>query len=91
VCAVADDDDVLEVLAIGDAGQVLDLLLGVDGVCLCDDAVERDAIGQEIVAANATFGPAGVLVGTASQRNDDGRHATLVEADSLIEAGVQDG
>jgi len=66
VSAVADDDDVLEVLAAGDGGQMFDLLLRVDGVCFRDDAVEGDAVGEEIVAADTAFGPAGVFVGTAA-------------------------
>jgi len=87
--AVADDDDVLEVLTFRNAGQVLDLLFGVDRVCLRDNAVEGDAVGEQIVSAYAAFGFAGVFVGTAAQRDDDGCHATLVEADGLIKAGVQ--
>ena len=91
VGTVADDDDVLEVLAASNASQMFHLLLGIDGVCFRDDAVEGYAVGEKIVSADTAFGPTGVLVGTAPECDDDGRHAALVEADGLIETGVQHG
>ena len=89
--AVGDDDDVVEVLAIGDAGEELDLLLGVDGVGFGDDVVEGDAVGEEVVASDAAFGLAGVLVAATAEGDDDGRDVLVVERDCLVEAGVEDG
>ncbi len=39
----------------------MNLLFGVDGAGLGDDVAEGDAVGEEVVAADAAFGIAGVL------------------------------
>jgi hypothetical protein len=67
---VGDDDDVMEIIFASDGGEAVDLLLGVDGAGLGDDAAEGDSICEEIVAANASFGVAGVLVAAAAEGDD---------------------
>ena len=72
-------------------GELRHLLLRVEGVGLGDDVVERNAVGEEVVAADAAFGAAGVLVGAAAEGDDDGRDAVVVEGDGFVEARVEDG
>ena len=88
--AVGDDDDVVEVVGVGDGGEAVDLLLGVDRTGLGDDLVEGDTVGEEVVAADAAFGGAGVGVASAAEGDDKGREMTIVEGDRVIEAGVED-
>ena len=89
--AVADDDDVAEVFTVGDGGEALDLLLGVDGLSFGDDFVKGNAVGEEVIAADAALGLAGVEIAAAAERDDDRRHAAVVERDGFVQAGVQDG
>src|SRR6185437_7451547 len=91
VGAVGDDDDGVEVVGGGDLGEFRHLLLRVKGVGLGDDLVEGDAVSQQVVAADAAFGAAGVFVGAAAEGDDDGRDAVVVEGDGFVEAGVEDG
>ena len=89
--AVGDDDDVVEVVFVGDLGEAVDLLLGVDGAGLGDDVAEGNAVGEEVVAADAALGLAGVLVAAAAEGDDDGSDLLAVEIDGVVEAGVEDG
>ncbi len=89
--AVGDDDDVVEVVLAGDGGEAVDLLLGVDGAGLGDDVAEGDSVGEEIVAADAAFGVAGVLVAAAAEGDDERGDLLAVEFDGVVEAGVEDG
>ena len=89
--AVGDDDDVVEVVLLGDGGEAVDLLLGVDGAGLGDDVAEGDAVGEEVVAADAALGVAGVLVAAAAEGDDERRDLLAVELDGVVEAGVKDG
>lgn len=88
--AIGDDDQRVKVLSLGDASEQVYLLLGVDGAGLGDDVVEGDAIGEEIVATDASLGFAGVLVRSAAERDDDGSDASVVEGDGLVETGMKD-
>ena len=63
----------------GDGGETVDLLLGVDGAGLGDDAAIGDAVGEEVVAADAAFGVAGVFVAAAAEGDDEGRDVLAVE------------
>ena len=89
--AVGDDDDVVEIVFAGDGGEAVDLLLGVDGAGLGDDAAEGNAVGEEIVAADAAFGVAGVFVAAAAEGDDQRGDLLAVEVDGVVEAGVKDG
>jgi len=89
--AVGDDDDVLQVVFAGDGGEAVDLLFGVDGAGLGDDVAEGDAIGEEVVAADAAFGVAGVFVGAAAEGDDERGDLLAVELDGVVETGVEDG
>ena len=89
--AVGDDDDVVEVVLAGDGGEAVDLLLGVDGAGLGDDVAEGDAVGEEVVAADAAFGVAGVFVAAAAEGDDERGDLLAVEFDGVVEAGVEDG
>ena len=72
-------------------GEAVDLLLGVDGVGLGDDVGEGDAVGEEVVAAYAALGVAGVVVAASAEGDDEGRDLLAVEIDGVVEAGVVDG
>src|SRR5258708_5879937 len=88
---VGDDDDVVEIVLVGDSSEAMDLLLGIGGAGFSDDAAEGNSIGEEVVAADASLGVAGVLV-TAAAKSDDQRGDVLaVEVDGVVEAGVKDG
>ena len=89
--AVGDDDDVMEVVFAGDGGEAVDLLLGVDGASLGDDVAEGDAVGEEVVAADAAFGVAGVFVAASAECDDEWGNVFAVELDGVVEAGVEDG
>ena len=89
--AVGDDDDVVEIVLVGDGGEAMDLLLGVDGAGFGDDAAEGDSVGEEVVAADAAFGVAGVFVAAAAEGDDERGDVLAVEFDGVIEAGVKDG
>ncbi len=91
VGGVTDDGDVLEVVLAGDGGEAVDLLLGVDRVGLDDDVGEGDAVGQEIVAAYASLGVAGVAVAASAESDDEGSDLLAIEFNDVIEAGVVDG
>ena len=91
VSAVGDDDDVVEVVVASDHGEAANLLLGVGGAGFGDDAAERDAVGEEIVAAYTSFGIAGVFVAASAECDDQGRDVFAVEIDGVVEAGVEDG
>ncbi len=73
------------------AREAVDLLLGVDGVGLDDDVGEGDAVGEEIVAAYAALGVAGVAVAASAEGDDEGSDFLAVEFDDVVEAGVVDG
>ena len=88
---VGDDDDVMEIVFVGDGGEAVDLLLGVDGAGLGDDAAEGDSVGEEVVAADAAFGVAGVFVAAAAEGDDERGDLFAVEVDGVVEAGVKDG
>ena len=68
--AIGDDDDVVEIVFVRDGGEAVDLLLGVDGAGLRDDAAEGDSIRKEVVAADAALGVAGVFVAAAAKGDD---------------------
>ncbi len=89
--AVGDNDDVVEIVFVGDGGEAVDLLLGVDGAGLGDDVAEGDAVGEEVVAADAAFGVAGVLVAAAAESDDERGDLFAVEFDGVVETGVKDG
>ena len=91
VGAVGDDDDVVEIVFVGDGGEAVDLLLGVDGAGFGDDVAEGDAVGEEVVAAYAAFGVAGVFVAAAAEGDDERGDLFAVEFDGVVEAGVEDG
>jgi hypothetical protein len=90
VGAIGDDDDVVEVVFAGDGGEAVDLLLGIDGAGLGNDAAEGDTVGEEIVATDTSFGVAGVFVAAATEGNDERGDLFVVEIDGVIEASVQD-
>lgn len=85
------DDDVMEVVFVGDGGEAVDLLFGVDGAGFGDDAAEGDAVGEEIVAAYAALGVAGVFIAAAAEGDDERGDLFAIELDGVVEAGVQDG
>src|SRR5437879_1199941 len=89
--AVGDDDDVVEIVLAGDGGEAAGLLFGVDGAGLGNDATERDSIGEEIVAADAAFGVAGVFVAATAEGDDQRGDLFAIEIDGVVEAGVEDG
>jgi hypothetical protein len=91
VGGVGDDDYVMEVVGAGDLGEAGYLLAGVEGVGFGDDRGRGDAVGEEIIAADAAFGFAGVLVGASAEGDDERRDLTLVEGDDVVEARVVDG
>ena len=88
---VGDDDDVVEIVFAGDGGEAVNLLLGVDGAGFGDDAAEGDSVGEEVVAADAALGVAGVFVAAAAEGDDEGGDVFAVEVDGVVEAGVKDG
>src|SRR5215472_17377774 len=83
--AVRDDNNGVEVVCRGDLSKLRHLLLRVEGVGFGDDLVERNPIRQQVVAAHAAFGAAGVFVGATAKGNDDGRDAVLVEGNGFVE------
>jgi len=89
--AVRDDDDVVEIIFVGDGGEPVDLLLGVDGAGLGDDAAEGNSVGEEVVAADAAFCIAGVFVAAATEGNDEWGDLFAVEFDGVVEASVKNG
>ena len=89
VSAVGDDDDAVKIVFVGDGGEAVDLLLGVDGAGLGDDVAEGDAVGEEVVAADASLGVAGVLVAAATEGDDERGDLLAVEFDGVVEAGVE--
>ena len=89
--AVGDDDDMVQIVFMGDGGEAVDLLVGIDGAGLGDDVAEGDAVGKEIVAADATFGVAGVLVVAAAEGDDERGDLFAVEINGVVEAGVEGG
>lgn len=91
VGCVGDDDDVVEIIFARDRSETMDLLFGVDGASLGDDAAEGDSVGEQIVAAYAAFGVAGIFVGAATQGDDERSDLFAVELDGMVEAGVEDG
>jgi hypothetical protein len=91
VGAVGDDDDMVQVVFVGDGGEAVDLLVGVDGAGLGEDVAEGDAIGKEVVAADAAFGVARVLVVAAAEGDDEGSDLFAVEIDGVVEASVEGG
>jgi len=88
--AIGDDDDLVEVVLVGDGGEAVDLLLSVDGASFGDDAAEGDAVGEEVVAANTAFGVAGVFVAATTEGDDERGDLLAVEIDGVVEAGVED-
>lgn len=58
VGSVRDDDDVMQIVFVRDGGKAMNLLLGVDGAGLGDDAAEGNSICEEVVAAYTAFGVA---------------------------------
>lgn len=70
VGGVGDDDDVVEVVFVGNGGEAVDLLLGIDRASLGDDAAKGNSIRKEVVSADAAFGVAGVFVGAAAEGDD---------------------
>jgi len=89
--AVGDDDDVVELVFVGDGSEAVDLLLGIDGLGLGDDVGEGDAVGEEVVAAYSAFSIAGVFVGAAAEGDDEGGDLFAIEFNGVVEAGVEDG
>ena len=89
--AVGDDNDGVEVVRGSDLCKLCYLLLRVEGVGLGDDVVEGYAVGEEVVAADAPFSAAGVLLRAATEGDDGGRDAVVVESDGFVEARVKDG
>jgi len=91
VSGVGDDDDVTEIVFVGNGCEAVDLLLGIGGAGFGDDAAEGNSIREEIVAAYATFCVARVFVGAAAEGDDEGGDMFSVEIDGVVEAGVEDG
>jgi len=89
--AIADHDDAVEIIFVGDGGEAVHLLFGVDGVGLGDDVSEGDAVGEEVIAAYSTLGVAGVAVVTTTQGDDDRSNLATVETDGVVETSVVDG
>ncbi len=89
--AVGDDDDVVKVVLAGDGGESVDLLFGIDGAGFGDDVAEGNAVGEEVVAADAAFGVAGVFVAAAAECDDKWGDLFAIELDGVVEAGVKDG
>ncbi len=88
--AVADDDDSVEVVRGRDLRELCHLLLRVEGVGLGDDVVERNAVCQQVVAADSALGAAGVLFRASAERDDCRRDAVVVQGNGLVEPRVQD-
>jgi hypothetical protein len=88
---VGDDDDVVEIVFACDGGEAVDLLLRVGGAGFGDDAAEGNSIGEQVVAANASFGVAGVLIAAAAEGNDHRSYLLAIKLDGMVEAGVKDG
>jgi len=91
VGAVGDDDDVLQIVFVGDGGEAVDLLLGVDGAGLGDDVAEGNSIGEQVVATDAAFCVAGVFIAAATEGDDERSDLLAVEFYGVVEAGVKDG
>ena len=88
--AIGDDDDVLEVILVGDGGEAVDLLLGVDGAGLGDDAAEGHTVGEEVVATDTALGVTGVFVAATTEGDDERGDLLAVEIDGVVEASVED-
>jgi len=83
---VGDDDDVAQVIFVRDSGEPVNLLFGIDGAGLSDDAAERNPICKKVVAADAPFGVAGVLVAAAAEGDNQRSDLLVVELNGVIEA-----
>ena len=87
---VGDEDDVADVADLeegGGGGQGLPRRLAQD---LPQDVVVGHALGVEVVGRSGGLGEA--VAGLAAAGDDDhGRHAPVVEVDSMVEPGPQDG
>ena len=90
--AVGDDDDVVKVVLAGRWRRV--------GGPAARWSMERvsammlpkgDAVGEEVVAADAAFGVAGVFVAAAAECDDEWGDLFAIELDGVVEAGVKDG
>ena len=88
--SVRDYDDVVEVVFVRDGGEAVDLLLGIGGARLGDDAAEGNSIGEEVVATDAALGVAGVFVGASAEGDDERSDLFAVELDGAVETGVED-
>ena len=88
--SVGDDDDVVEVVVVGDGREAADLLVGIGGAGFRDDAAEGNSIGEEVVASDAAFGVTGVFIAAAAESDDQRRNLLAVEFDGVVEAGVED-
>ena len=67
------------------------LLLGVDGSRFSNDVGHGDAVGQEIVPADAAFGEAGVAIRAAAKRDDERCDPLAIELHGVVEPRVKDG
>jgi len=88
VGSVGDDDDVVEVVVVGDGREAADLLVGIGGAGFRDDAAEGYAVGEEIIAAYSAFGVSGVFIAASAEGDDERGDLFTVEFDGVVEAGV---
>lgn len=91
VSCVGDDHDVMQMVFVRDGGEAVDLLLGVDGAGLGDDAAEGNSVGEKVVAADASLGVAGVFVAASAEGDDQRSDLFAIEVDGVIQTGVEDG
>lgn len=87
--SIADHDDRFEIVFPRNGSQAVDLLLSISRTGLGDDVSKRNAIGKQIIAANAAFRVAGVLVAAASKCDDQWRDLPAVELDRVIQTGME--
>lgn len=88
---VTDDNDVLEVVIAGNVGKATHLLPGGKGIGFSNDGGKGNAVSEEVIATDSSFGDADVLVCASSEGNNGGSNLTVVEGDGVIEAGMVDG
>src|ERR1700754_4620164 len=83
------DDNVVKVILAGDCGQAVHLLVRVGGSSLGDNAAKRNAVGKEVVAADAALRIAGVLVAATTERNHQRGDLLAIEIDGMVETRVK--
>jgi hypothetical protein len=81
----------MEIELTRDGREPAGLLFGIGGAGLGDDATERNAVGEQIVAAYSPFSVSGVFVAAAAESNDDWSDLLSIEIYRMIQAEVQRG